>query len=669
MSAQTNQLNTLQNLAALAVANRNFEEALEYFEQLLAIWPTSEAHLSAAHSCVQLSRLEAAIAHTVCAKTLTPEWTEAHQAHGVVSLMLGRDLDAEASFRQAIALQPSHASAHDGLGNALAASGRYDAAMACFRQATLLQPDFVTAYCNWGDALLAINSHAEALSKYHQALALAPQLPRALFQLGSLFMDQQRYADALPWLEQFLEIHPELAAARVNLAVCLHEMGRYAEERAAYRLAIAADSTCMAAHSGLLMALTDDPDCTPEDYLQDARDFGQAAQSLARPYTAWPALQNWRPDQPLRVGLVSGDLRLHPVGHFIEGVLANLDRAKIELFAYQITPHEDALTARLKPFFSTWRYLGMLEVDDASAANTIYNDGIHVLIDLGGHTRFNRLSTFAWKPAPVQLSWLGYFASTGVPGMDYLLADPVLVLDQHRVHFTEEIAFLPDTRLCYFPHQLAKNRAVAALPALENGYITFGCFQNLRKLNDRVLALWGKVMQALPSARLLIMNKQLELASTRQAFLQRIAAAGIAVNRVTIEGECDYRNYIEAYSDVDMVLDTLPFTGCTTTCEALWMGVPTLTLCGDRLVGRQGVSLLRCVGLEDWIALDAQDFVAKAVKHAHDLEHLAALRTTLRHKMATSPLVDAPRFARHLENLLHALWLCRVKSAARQTQT
>ena len=638
------------------MANHNFEEALQYFEQLLVVWPNPETHLSAAHLCVQLHRLEAAMAHIVRAQTITPELTEAHQAHGVVSLMLGRAQDAEASFRRVIALQPSHALAHDGLGHALAASGQYDAALPCFHQATVLQPDFVTAYCNWGDALLALNRHAEALSKYHQALALAPQLPRVWFQLGALFMDQERYLDALPWLEQVLEVQPELVPARVNLAVCLHELGRYTEEREAYRQAIAADPTCMAAHSGLLMALTDDHDCTPEAYLQDARHFGQAALSLARPYTAWPALQNWRPGQPLRVGLVSGDFRLHPVGHFIEGVLANLDPTKIELFAYQITPHEDALTARLKPIFNTWRYLGMLEVDDATAANTIHNDGIHILIDLGGHTRFNRLSTFAWKPAPLQVSWLGYFASTGVPGMDYLLADRVLVPNADLAHFSEAIAYLPDTRLCYFPHQIAKNMAVASLPALENGYITLGCFQNLRKLNNRVLALWGQVMQALPSARLLIMNKQLQTASTRQAFLQRAAAAGIAVSQVTIEGECDYRNYLEAYADVDMILDTLPFTGCTTTCEALWMGVPTLTLCGDRLVGRQGVSLLRCVGLEDWIAIDAQDFVAKAIKHASNLSDLAALRTSLRQKMATSALVDSARFARHLENTLHELW-------------
>lgn len=662
MIAQKNQVNTLENLAALAIANHNLEQALEHYEQLLAVWPTSEAHLSAARLCVQLNRLETAIAHTHHAKTITPDLTEAHQAHGVVSLMLGREQDAEESFRRVIALQPLHALAHDGLGNSLAAAGRHDAAIPCFRQATLLQPDFVNAYCNWGDAFFAINNHAEALSKYHQALALAPRLPHALFQIGSLFMDQKRYLDALPWLEQVLEIQPELVAARVNLAVCLHELGRYAEEKVAYRRAIEADATCMAAHSGLLMALTDDPDCTPEAYLQDARYFAQVARSLARPYSAWPALQNWHPGQALRVGLVSGDLRHHPVGHFIEGVLANLDPTKIELFAYQITPHEDALTARLKPMFNTWRYIGMLEVDDASAANIIHNDGIHVLIDLGGHTRFNRLSTFAWKPAPVQVSWLGYFASTGVLGMDYLLADRVLVPQAHLAHFSEEIAYLPETRVCYFPHQIAKNMAVADLPALENGYLTFGCFQNLRKLNDRVLALWAQVMQALPTTRLLIMNKQLETASTRQAFLQRIAKAGIAPDRVTIEGECDYRNYLEAYADVDMVLDTLPFTGCTTTCEAIWMGVPTLTLCGDRLVGRQGVSLLRCIGLEDWIAVDTEDFVARALKHASDLGRLAALRTTLRHKMACSPLVDSPRFARHLENILHELWLCRIQA-------
>jgi predicted O-linked N-acetylglucosamine transferase (SPINDLY family) len=299
----------------------------------------------------------------------------------------------------------------------------------------------------------------------------------------------------------------------------------------------------------------------------------------------------------------------------------------------------------------------MMLVDDATAAQQIRDDGIHILIDLGGHTRFNRLATFARKPAPVQVSWLGYFATTGVPGMDYLLTDAISVPPQDLAHFTEDIVYLPETRLCFT--QPAEDVNVAPLPASINGHITFGCFQNLRKINDKVLDLWARVLHAVPSSVLLIKNKQLEDPITRQNFVKQMAAAGIVRDRVIMEGQSSYRDYLEAYADVDLMLDTFPFPGGTTTCEALWMGVPTLTLTGDRMISLQGASMLSCVGLTDWIAADSDDYVAKATAKAADTAALAQLRAGLRARMAGSALVDAVRFSRHFESALEHMWLER----------
>jgi len=354
----------------------------------------------------------------------------------------------------------------------------------------------------------------------------------------------------------------------------------------------------------------------------------------------------------LRVGLVSGDLRRHPVGYFLDGLLAHLVGGRIELFAYPTNHASDVLTERLRERCAAWRPLYGLS--DAAAAQLIHDGGVHVLVDLSGHTAHNRLPVFAFKPAPVQVTWLGYFATTGVSEIDYLLADPVSVPPEDRAHFSEEIWYLPDTRMCFTPPQDAP--AVAPPPALVNGFVTFGSFQNLAKLNDDVFALWARVLSALPDSRLRVQTEQLADASVRQRLLQRLKALAIDEERVSLHGMQLRETYLAAHREVDLILDTFPFPGGTTTCEALYMGVPTLTLAGDRLIGRQGASLLAAAGLGEWVARSPEQFVAQAIARARDLAALAALRTGLRSQVLASPLFDAPRFARHLEDALWSMW-------------
>ena len=310
------------------------------------------------------------------------------------------------------------------------------------------------------------------------------------------------------------------------------------------------------------------------------------------------------------------------------------------------------MTARLKAYCTTWRSLTGLS--DTEAAQCIYDDALHILIDLSGHTEGNRLTVFARKPAPVQVSWLGYFATTGLKQMDYLLADRVGVPVNQQEYFVEDIWYLPETRLCFTPPDI--ELLLSPLPALINGHITFGCFQNPGKLNDKVITLWSRILAALPNSVLRLQNKGFDDATESKYLLERLGEKGINPGQVVLFGAMPREDYLTAYSEVDFLLDTFPYPGGTTTCEGLWMGVPTLTLSGDTLLARQGASLLTAAGLSDWVAISQDEYAAKALSFANNLPELEKLRDGLREQVKISPLFDAASFARNLQTALLAMW-------------
>jgi predicted O-linked N-acetylglucosamine transferase (SPINDLY family) len=284
----------------------------------------------------------------------------------------------------------------------------------------------------------------------------------------------------------------------------------------------------------------------------------------------------------------------------------------------------------------------------------VREDAIDILVDLSGHTGGNRLRLFARKPAPVQVTWLGYVATTGLQAMDYILCDRYLAPVNESDHFVEKPWYLPNTRLCFTPPQ--DEIVVGALPALTKGRVTFGCFNNLTKMNDAVVALWAQVLHAVPGSRLFLKSKQLNDPSLQRATLSRFAARGVAADRLALEGASSRAGYLAAYNRVDIALDPFPFTGGTTSVEGLWMGVPLITKRGDRFVAHQGESILHNVGLPEWIATDNDAYVAIAVARAADLSSLAALRVKLRSRLLASPLCDAPLFARNLEAAFRGMW-------------
>lgn len=560
-----------------------------------------------------------------------------------------RRREAEAVYRHALVLDPDHTLAHNNLGNLLADTQRFAEAEASYRRALMLNPNYAKCHCNLGTVLDENGRFTEAEAEFLRAIKLVPSYVEAYYNLANNLRAQNRWREAEVCYRQTLQFEPNMANAHCNLGIALMDQGRVEEALACFARTLELKPNHLGACGNQLFAFNY-LNRSAQQCLEEARRYGRmAAEWVPSRFSYWSCEK--APDR-LRVGLVSGDFRNHPVSYFLESLLANLDFDRIELFGYPTHPAVDEVTLRVKARFSAWKPIA--NKGDEATARLIHDDGVHILIDLSGHTARNRLPVFAWKPAPIQVSWLGYFATTGLAEMDYLIADPVTLPEAEEAHFTEKIWRLPEARLCFTAPDV--DLPVSRLPALENGYVTFACFNNLNKMNDSVVALWARVLSEVPNSRLFLKDRQFSESAIRQKTMDRFAAQGLSPDRLITEGFSPRAEYLAAYHRSDIALDPFPFTGGTTSAESLWMGVPILTLAGDRFVSRQGVGLLTNAGLAEWIATDSDDYVRRAVMHSSDIEGLAAVRHNLRSQVLASPVFDAPRFARNLERALFGMW-------------
>ena len=552
---------------------------------------------------------------------------------------------------QALALDPNHFRAHNNLGMVLQQMRLPAAAAASFRKALEINAQFAEAHNNLGNVLRELGEAQTAEMHCRRAIALHPEFGEAHNNLGNALKTQRRLAEAAASYEQAQRLLPHEPQVALNLGIVRRETGEHDAAICAFRRAIALRPAWGEAWSNLLFTLSFAHEVTPQAYLAEALAFGRIADQQARPFTNW--LVDRAPGAPLRIGFVSGDFRTHPVGFFLESVLAHLDPARVQLIAYSTRPYEDALTQRLKPRFAAWRSL--VGVTDEAAAATIRNDGVHILFDMAGHTDANRLPVFAWKPAPVQVSWIGYFASTGLPAIDYVLGDEWVLPSNETEHFVEKPWRLPHGYLCFTPPEPAVAIDFETLSDTARP-LTFGCFSDLVKVNDKVVAVWSRILCAVPHAKLFLKAQQLADEAQRAATLARFAVHGIASDRLVMEGPSPREDYLAAYNRVDISLSPFPYPGGTTTAESLWMGVPVLCRHGDRFLGHLCESVVHSVGLGDWIAADDDDYVAKAVAFAQGRETLAALRAGLRARVLASSLCNPDRFARTLEAQFEAMW-------------
>jgi protein O-GlcNAc transferase len=680
-------IEALRNLAGALHAMGDPAAALEYCNKMIALRPDANARINLAMCLRDLGRPQKALEQLDIAAHEGCDSAELHCNVGIVLQIRGRIDEAIAAyhralerdgrnvlawnnlgnilheqnrteeaavhFRRALEANPGYADAHNNLGVALRELGRRDEAAASFERALACRERYVEAHSNLGNLLHEMGRFDAALTHCRQAVAIDPQLAEAHSNLGHVLHAVRRYEEALASFRRTLELKPNLAEAHSNLGALYRDIGRLDLSVQSYRAALQNRAGYLEAHSGLLFSCNYLADESGPALLAHARRYGAAAANRARPYTSWPNTPD--PARRLRIGFVSSDLYRHPVGYFLENTIAALHdgyNSGLELHAYAGNPKRDDLSGRLKRHFDTWH--DTFGLPDEKLAHRIREDRIDILLDLSGHTTGTRLSMFAWKPSPVQASWLGYFATTGLAAMDYVVADPWTLPSGEEAHFSETVWRLPETRLSFSAPE--EDVAPGPLPALANGYVTFGCCNNLSKLGDAVIALWARILHAVPGSRLLLKSPQFSETARQNDMLRRFAAHGIAGERLILEGPSERADYLRTHRKIDIALDPFPYTGGTTTAEALWMGVPVLTLAGERFVARQGVGLLTHAGLADWIAEDADGYAARALAFAADLPALACLRAGLREQLLASTLCDAPRFASHFEAMLRAIW-------------
>ncbi|MGP1717882.1 MAG: O-linked N-acetylglucosamine transferase family protein [Methylophilus sp.] len=624
---QPDYVEAYSHLGALYLKKANVEEAEQW---LLAGYAVNAKELSILKNLTKLYRVTQRTREyqQYVDQVMQLQDFNAVQLNNVAAELLNQNLfgEAERYCKKALEQDPGNPYIYGNLGLIEHARSAFDKACLSFERALELLPDSEAILSNYSISLRLLGRYPEAIASLEKAIVLKPDYLSAYINLSSIYLDLGKAELAIETLEKVLAQDPEHSMALRNLLFSDSYVNYLTEAKHA-------------------------------DYV--AR-LGQLMMQDKTPFQAWNIHNN---DQRLRIGIVSADLRRHPVGYFIENWLKHFHPGQLEVYGYSTDGREDVLTHELKGYCNEWRSLAGLT--DEQAARLIHSDGIHVLLDLSGLTGGTRLPVFAWKPAPVQAAWLGYWGTTGLPVMDYVIADPITANAQVAQRFTEQMAYLPHTRLCFTPPPF--EIGVNALPAAQSGVVTFGCYQNYTKVTDAVLTLWGRIFAAQPGARLRWQCKTFNDAAAKAETVERLAKVGISAERCELLGMVTREAYLKSHHEVDMILDTFPFSGGTTTCEALWMGVPTVTLPGDTLIGRQGASMLTCAGLGNWVAASTDDYVDKAVAFASDLPALAATRSGLRAQVLQSPLMDAAQFAQDFETLLFSLWQ-QVKSGLGEHQ-
>ncbi len=615
--------------------------------------PEAERALADAFQEHRAGRLEAAVDLYRRAIAIHSDFPEALNNLGIALKELRRFDEAVVEYQKALRLRPDLPEISNNLGDSLHSRGDYAAAIQHYRRAVAIRPDYGIAWRNLGDALSEIGELNEANECFSRAVACTPELDAGLSPTEIAMRETQRmFAKLVQEIELADARDPLFAAAYQACGGGKRPPAGAREEAAARHRHAAHLRTNFANHlSMLLLVMHYDPAVTP----LMLRDGHGEVQRLHGNHAVFTEFANQRdPERRLRVGYVSADFRTHSVGYFLSAIFREHDDATVETYCYSGCTDEDDQTSFFKSRAGNWR--PTIGVSDDDLAAVVRKDGIDILVDLSGHTNGNRLAVFARRPAPIQVTWLGYPDTTGLAAMDYritdALSDPPGAAD---VLSSERLSRLPDGFHCYTAPQTAPD--VAPLPATERGFVTFGSFNNLVKVNTSVIDLWATILKCVPGSHLLLKHRWLGMADMQARMRSLFERRGVANDRIELLGKlASTADHLAAYGGVDIALDTFPYNGATTTCESLWMGVPVVTLIGDRHAARVGASMLTHVGLNDLVAQSPQAYVETAVRLAADRPALAKLRAGLRSRVAASPLCDGARFTRQLEAAYRTMW-------------
>jgi predicted O-linked N-acetylglucosamine transferase (SPINDLY family) len=638
--------------AAIALETGRYREALELLAALLKRQPNNAfywTNIGEAHR--RLGENERAVWALSRAATLKPDLAQAHFNLGLAACSLGELALAVPAFERATELEPQHAQMQHRLALALVEQGEYRAAIGHFQCAVLGNPSWPQLLCDYASCL----RHAGRLDAAHaaasRALELAPKDARGYDERSAIRAEQGRCDEALADAEVALSLEPSLASAHTRVAAVLADTGRVTAALAAYRKAVELEPDNHLAHGNLVFLESFRPGSTPQSILHEACAW---AERHAAPLASKVREHRNAPDpeRRLRIGYVSSNFNDHCQALFTRPLFEKHDRRAFEVVAFSSTKRRDHVTRELRGHFDDWHEIA--DLDPVAAAEHVRAHGVDILVDLTMHMAESLLRIFACKPAPVQIAWLAYPGTTGLGAMDYRVTDrhldpPELVGSGEA--YTEAPLVLPDTFWCYAPG--AGTPPVSALPALANGYVTFGCLNGFWKLNEGTLALWARALRQLPTSRLLLLGPE---GGARARLLDTLRGFGIDAARVEVVSRRPRVEYLKLYGEIDIGLDALPYNGHTTSLDSFWMGVPVVTLVGQTVVGRAGLCQARNLDLPELIAESPEAFVAAAARLARDLGSLEKLRAGLRERMQRSPLMDAGRFARNLEAKYREAW-------------
>ena len=558
--------------------------------------------------------------------------------------------DVVARCEAALKSAPDQANVLNLLSAALLAQGKTKDGIRHLRNAIDADPS-AKAHAQLGNVLAATGDFDGAIVSYRAALALEPESVEAWSTLGALLKALARYDEAEECCAAGLRVDSTNAGLKYTLATVLFEQARVAEAIAAVRESLALQPDNPAAHSALLRMLSYSDTSDPADVFREHRAW--AARHAAALEAAAPPHRNDRdPARRLRIGFVSPYIHKHAVTFFLESVIEHHDRAQLEIFLYADVARPDDYSARLKAHGAHWR--ATIDLDHARLASLVREDAIDILVDLSGHTANNRLLAFARKPAPVQANWLGFPSTTGMPSMDYRITDAWCDPPGMTEHLNSEtLVRLPGIYMAWRPPD--GTPAVAPLPALKNGYVTFGTFHSAFKISPAIAAWWARILERVPDSRLRVMA--VSGVSAERHMREMFERCGVRAQQLEILPRLSFDDYLAAYAQVDIALDTFPYHGATTTCFSLWMGLPVVVLEGTSHASRADVSMLNNVGLPQLIGKTGDEYVDIAARLAEDLPKLAELRTNLRGMMARSPNADGRACARNLERAFREMWL------------
>jgi predicted O-linked N-acetylglucosamine transferase (SPINDLY family) len=590
---------------------------------------------------------------------LNPRAPEYRCNSGLILSDLRRWPQAVAEFNQALALRPDYAVVDNHLGNVLRAMGRLEPSAESYRRAVAIKPDFTDGWNNLANVLRELNRADESADACRRAIALNPNYAPAHNNLGNALLRQDKVDQAVVEYRRTLELEPENAKVISNLGGALKDLGELDESLELHRKALLLDPGLHECQSNLLYYSHYRQDFDPIVSLRESRDW--AWRHTARLWRLFPPHGNSpEPERRIVVGYVSPDFRAHAVASFLLPLFQNHDHGKFEIIAYSNVRGTDRTTQLIRGLVDKWRDISGMS--DAQAEDVIRRDAVDILVDLAGHTAQSRLLLMARNPAPVQTTYLGYPGTTGLPGIDYkltdALADPPGLTESH---YSETLLRLPWTNWCFTP--IVDAPPVGPLPALsgsgseKGASVCFGSFNNFAKVTPKVIEMWAAILRAVPNSRMLIKAKALSAGSVRQRVAKRFAELGVAEDRLDLRGrQLNPADHLATYNQVDIALDTFPYHGTTTTCEALWMGVPVVTLAGEAHLSRVGLSLLTNAGLQRLVAQSPEQYAQIAASLAKDLPALADLRAGLRQQMLESPLADGKAFARDVEGLYRQVW-------------